>query len=477
MIGSAVPRQTSIIGFFSQGTVVNPRITDRLPDELVYQGYDQTGGFTERYSDDPTCSSATPDGDFTTSVPLGDVICIRYFRDGTFTSNWFAEPHVATDPALVDLAPGEFSGSPTRCGRPTTIRRTSAPGPRTSPSSTATPRTSASNRRRPPPPAGLGGRRVREHEPAAGRAPTTAHDWTFQYDLPASVDFLAAEVAPIVDTSGAPIGTSCSYDQPNHRVICVAPGDAARASRLRCGPHLLCVHGDAPPGFTNFLTRAVLAAAGRLAAERLGPEHAVAPLLGSPSTRGGHKVGTFVPLAVLDPNPPPDPRTGNPLVDLDKTRTSPLDSAVDPGDEISYRLDYRHLDESDGDLHGAYVYDFLGRHPVNGSLQGDVVPEFVSAAATFPDAAPKDLEYTCTANSSLANGVISWSVAPCGMVTGVRWRLNSTVAPDDPAGSYRVTDPPGPVSSPSGSRSRPVGDERSTSAASTPTCPRPPASG
>ena len=269
------------------------------------------------------------------------------------------------------------------------------------------------------------------------------HDWTIQFELPTDLDFLSAELDPLEGTT-----PSCSYNAGNRRVVCVATGDAP----ARGGPGLFAhlrvrVHDDVATGSYPFTACAYSQLPPGAPLNSSGQsttwEH-----FGSPTTScaAGSQKATFnINYQIGTPPVPPDPRTGNSLVDLDKTRTAPVGSAVDPGDEVTYRLDYSHLPESDGDLHGAYVYDFLGRHPVTGVPQGDLVPEFVSARTTYVDGLPEDLEYTCTPNSSLANGATSWSSSPCGTVTGVRWRLNSTVAPDDPPGSYRVTDPPGHV--------------------------------
>ena len=80
-------------------------------------------------------------------------------------------------------------------------------------------------------------------------------------------------------------------------------------------------------------------------------------------------------------------------------------------------MSINHLANSTADLTNAYVYDFMGRNPATGAAIGSVAPTFVS---TTVGSQPITINYTCTFAPTTVTA--AWVVAPCGAVTGLRFR-------------------------------------------------------
>lgn len=438
-----------VFGVFSGGVPFpDVRVTVVLPPELDYQPSFSGSGFQTLLSDDPTCGASSPDALFTAAIPPTKVRCIRFLdadgRSSPAFDEYFLQP-------TIDVAPGTFR-------RVSVVATASSSNGLNLPSVTQdvaivdrfTQGTFFFQ-------AGFGATfragdvvdlPIGVFGDQGGPTMTnTAHDWTLAVDLPPQLSFVDLELlqAPVSATTGLPLTVNCSFDAGTQRATCIAPGDANAApafnARLRArvvpgtpaGNFSVdgCAYSQAPPG-------SPVNPAGQSLFWRSVHSSSL------PCSAAGSEVSRIqANVQVVDRDPPPAPLNGLVLFDVSATRVSPVGSPIDPGDQVSYTLDYAHQPGSAGDLHGAFIYDFLGRDPLTGAPVGDVIPTFVSAQSTNPDGLPETLEFTCTANPTITNPAVVWVAAPCAGVTGVRWRLNSTVAPSDPPGSYRVSDPPG----------------------------------
>ncbi len=441
----------------SAGFLVDPRVTDKLPPAFQpTHAQGPNADWRVTFSDDPACDQDTPDAAFSAELPPDEARCVRFAADGPvqMTTGAIRLQVTGTVPDL-DLPVG---------GHQRITNRVWLTGPQFDTPATGTqdvavvdrlyyggqfsfpeydPSLFASTI-----PGGFIGFRIFTDTGFATLGDAAPHDWTIQDDIPPNLEFLSAEVThgPF-DANGDQAPSSCSYNAATRRVACVAPGDLPRAQP----------NGQSNQFNINIRTR-VVDGAGAGFFGNWGCTYSQAPP-GSPTNQAGQSLvwnSVSTPNNVCFGNPnahyfgvgynianppatPPPPRTGNPLVDVDKTRVSPLGSSVDGGDDVAYRIDYRHLPASDGDLHGAFIYDFMGRHPVTGAAVGDVMPEFVSATTD----GNSTIAYTCTPGAFISAPGVVWESTPCSGVTGVRWQPRSIIAPSDPPGSYRVGDPAG----------------------------------
>ncbi len=456
VIGDGSGAQFPISINSSVGFLVNPRVTDRLPDELRTTGA-FAPGYTTSFNDDADCGPNTPDAAFTEFPPVGGARCVRLSADGV-VQNATAQVQAQTVESL-DLAAGTFR----RVRNQAWLR-----GPQFAADTLAEQDVAIVDRStvsifhsvvsyEPDEfggtiPGGIVTFEMRARPLVSQKTDASPHDFTITNELwfNQTLTFLSADVidAPLL-TSGEISSPTCSYNAGLRQLVCVAPGDTANRR---------------PDGGTNFFTVQMRArVAPGTPASNAWTNHSCSysqPTPGSPQNGAGHYIayqhawfpgtslcpfdfagprvawwGTFYTVGAQPPPPPGN--SGNPLLNVDKLRIAPLGSSVDGGDTVTYRLVYDHLPSSTGDISGGYIYDFLGRDPVSGQALGDVVPEFASASVEGLET----IEYTCTPNSSLANNAVVWETTPCAGVTGVRFQPRSIVAPNDPPGSYRVEDP------------------------------------
>jgi len=416
-----------VLRFNSTAPVANAYVIDKLPAPLQLRAaLAPPSGWTASYTTDSGCGLATLPTDpmWTTVVPpVANIVCVMFTNPLTDTlANTLVVPILVRPgqipaPGSITLVSNSAFGTGSNLTPATTDR-------------TATRVVSILNRHdltqrvfATPTSVVAGNQTVirinGQDLPLLGNF--GAHNWTMKTTLPPDLDFVPAGMAGSdFQVTSAPkdttsplvnLAVNCSYTLATRVVRCVAVGDAVNATTISGAGAVVFDVG--------FAARVRLGTTNDLPITAYGYND-----LGAPADYPtfGPVDGAGDSLSFIDT--PTRQSSANTSVDVVSSPALNLAKTVDggvtdvtAGDTVSYTLSVNHLANSTADLTNAYVYDFMGRNPATGTVIGTVAPSFVS---TTVGSQPIAIAYSCTATPSIANAI--WVAAPCGTVTGLRFR-------------------------------------------------------